>query len=71
MRIGVNNNDTQIFVNGAGVLPTGFVNIATGDRSFHLFSGLFSTGAANNATVTFQINGAARPVQEYRSTTFL
>ena len=58
MGIDVENNDTQIFINSTGVLSPSFVNIANGDTSFHLFSGSFSTGASNSATVTFQINGS-------------
>jgi hypothetical protein len=59
MGIDVDNNDTQIFVNGTGVLsPSSNINIVDLDTSFHLFSGSFSTGASNSATITFQIDGS-------------
>src|SRR5215467_4618220 len=58
MGVGTGDNETQIFVNGTGILqPAGVVNI-NGDGTFQLFSGSFFTGPTNAATITFQIDGS-------------
>jgi hypothetical protein len=60
MGVGIGDADTQIFVNGVGILQSPQpprVNVP-GDGTFQLFSGSFSTGATNTATITFQINGS-------------
>jgi len=57
----VDDQHTQIFVDGFGVLPTVFPTIFPGDgpEDFKSFSQLFNSGSRASVEVAFAINGAA------------
>ena len=56
----IDDNHTQIFINGVGILPTGFDTVfpGSGSGAFILVSGSFNTGAQTSISVAFQINGS-------------
>jgi PEP-CTERM motif len=60
MEIGGDPPQTQILVNGVGILPEGFVQPGTGGspRDFLLISGAFDTGTRRTLDVAFTITGS-------------
>jgi hypothetical protein len=56
----IDDNNTQIIVNGVGILPDGFVQPEPGSssRDFLLISGAFDTGTRKSLDVAFAITGS-------------
>jgi hypothetical protein len=58
--LSVDDQHTQIFIDGLGLLPDSFVNIepGSGPGDFILFSGLFNSASRTSVDVAFAINGS-------------
>jgi hypothetical protein len=56
----VDDQHTQIFIDGLGLLPSSFVSVApgSGPGDFILFSGLFNSASRTSVDVAFAINGS-------------
>ena len=56
----IDDNHTQIFIDGVGLLPNGSQSIPDGDSpsDFSLISGSFNTGSRDSITVSYAINGS-------------
>jgi hypothetical protein len=64
----VNDNETQIFIDGAGILTgPSFLTPAAGHTpaDFTLLSGTFNTGSRTSVTVEFQVSGSGAFEGEY------